>query len=108
MKTNTSTYHALFVIGQIIKQRKSIITDDTEKNILRALSNLINDTNPNSEIPLSIHEKLPIRRSAASLALIIYNHYRKMRQPIPDEVEQWRKLCHSDNEFAEIRNQWYE
>ena len=50
--------------------------------------------------------KLLIRQAAARLAYKLFEHYRERGDAIPKEVAAWKDICQSDDEFAEVRNQW--
>ena len=52
--------------------------------------------------------KLEVRRNAAHLAFTLHKYYTKIEGVIPDIVSEWKAICHSDDEFAEIRNKWIE
>ena len=50
--------------------------------------------------------KLSVRQAAAHLAHTIYTHHAREDIPIPNVIMTWKSICHSDDEFAEIRNRW--
>ena len=50
--------------------------------------------------------KLLIRRAAARLAYKLFERYRERGGTIPKEIAAWKDVCQSDDEFAEVRNQW--
>ena len=54
----------------------------------------------------NVSEKLNIRQYAASFAYELYQLYTKRGSTIPQVVLDWRSVCASEDEFAEIRNQW--
>lgn len=51
-------------------------------------------------------EKLEIRQSAARLAYVVFKNYSTQGKTIPDSIKVWKEICRSEEEFAEIRNQW--
>ena len=55
---------------------------------------------------LDVSTKLVVRRAAASLAYALSEHYAKRSNPVPEAIRKWECICRSDDEFAEIRNQW--
>ena len=55
---------------------------------------------------VGVSTKLRERRAAARLAFCLFKHYQGRRDTIPEAVEAWEEVCRSDDEFAEIRNQW--
>ena len=50
--------------------------------------------------------KLIVRRAAAGLAYRLSKYYASRRDPTPGVIGEWELVCRSDQEFAEIRNQW--
>ena len=53
-----------------------------------------------------ISRRLLVRRAAARLARRLLEHYRARGAAIPQAVEVWEKVCGSDREFLEIKNEW--
>ena len=51
-------------------------------------------------------EKLEIRQAAALLAYLLYAKIIEAGADIPNALKQWKNICSSENEFAEIKNQW--
>lgn len=79
------------------------------KNILFSLQTLaketdIRDGNKSLETAL----KLTIRRNCACVAYKLYKCFSNKSKEIPLEINTWEKICSSDNEFAEICNEWRE
>lgn len=64
-------------------------------------SSLLNDKSQIHEL-----DRLYIRRFAAGLAGELYRYFKSEGKPIPAVLQMWESVCRSDNEFAEIRNQW--
>ena len=73
--------------------------------ILTGLRNIARDTATNVD-GVDFADLLEIRRAAAGLAYNLFEHYTKQDNPVPDVITEWKKICLSDNEFAEVRNQW--
>ena len=89
--------------------------DDVERSVLLGLHRLIGDTAVHRASAPRIDEngsrkdvsaKLLVRRAAACLAYRLFEHYRERGEAIPEVITAWEKVCQSDDEFAEIRNQW--
>jgi hypothetical protein len=118
--------HLLTLIGQIIFWRKqpgllntlkvlnvleekiiSQLNDELRNVILAGLQNIAKDTDIATENQ-NLSEKLAIRQEAAGLAYKLFSLYTKQEKKIPDSILIWQEICHSDTEFAEIRNQWLE
>lgn len=85
---------------------KSFVKDLTDSTLL-GLEYLISDTDLEGESEsFDFSEKLKVRQASASLAYTIYHHYQGQSKPIPEVLMKWQHICASENEFAEIRNQW--
>ena len=96
---------ALNLIAELIKEHPWTFADELERITLIGLHRIANDTATNVG-GLDISEKLEIREAAAGLAYRVFEFYTKCGNPIPDVLKEWEDICRSDNEFAEIRNQW--
>jgi len=97
----------LNAVTMLIKEQSSLFTNDMENLILKGLHFIITDTDlENLVADLNLNEKLEIRKSAAGLAHSLFTHYNKHDKPIPKVIDAWKEICHSENEFSEIRNQW--
>lgn len=118
--------HLLTLIGQIIFWRRQSgllgslqlfnaleekditqLDDELRKIILAGLQNIAKDTDITTENQ-NFSEKLAIRQEAARSAYKLFLLYTKQGKKIPDSILIWQEICHSDMEFAEIRNQWSE
>lgn len=98
---------ALTIIANIVKKQPECFSGDLEKHVLLGLQNIAQDTGLFSELTdLDFSKKLEIRRAAAGLAYVLFEHYSQHGGSIPDAINTWKDICHSDKEFAEIRNQW--
>lgn len=64
-------------------------------------SSLLNDKSQIHEL-----DRLYIREYAASLASELHKYFKSEAKPIPVELQMWESVCRSDDEFAEIKNQW--
>ena len=124
----------LRVAGQILRWRKDIglpqaidtirhvtrrhpwaFAEDREGSVLEGLRHMIGDTaihapgGPRLDTDadgLDVSTKLVVRRAAARLAYTLSGHYAKRGAPVPEAIKEWESICRSDDEFAEIRNQW--
>ena len=87
--------------------------EESKERILVGLERLIGDTTirpqpsaltgkSNMGAPL----KLSVRQAAAHLAHTLYTYHTQEGISIPNVVMEWKSICHSDDEFAEIRNRW--
>ena len=50
--------------------------------------------------------KLVVREASAQLAFALYKHYNGLGSTSPAVIGEWEAICHADEEYAEIRNQW--
>ena len=96
---------ALNLIAELIKKHPWTFADELERLTLIGLHRIAKDTAKNVG-GLDISEKLEIREAAAGLAYRVFEFYTKRGNPIPDVLKEWEAICQSDDEFAEIRNQW--
>ncbi|SEP87552.1 hypothetical protein [Nitrosomonas ureae] len=83
------------------------LNDELRSIILGGLQNIAKDTDMTTENQ-NLSEKLAIRQEAARFAYRLFLLYTKQGKKIPDSIIIWQEICHSDMEFAEIRNQWLE
>ena len=124
----------LRVVGQILRWRREpglpaaidtikhltighpwTFAEDRERSVLDGLHHMIGDTaihatgGPRLDTDgdgLDVFRKLKVRHTAASLAYALSGHYEKRGDPVPEAVREWESICRSDDEFAEIKNQW--
>ena len=104
-RKNPGLPSALDLIAKLIKEHPWTFADELERMTLIGLHNIAKDTATNAG-GLDISEKLEIREAAAGLAYRIFEFYTRRDAPIPDVLKEWEAICQSDDEFAEIRNQW--
>jgi len=104
-RKNPGLRSVLHRIADLIKEHPWTFADELERLTLIGLHSIAKDTAENAD-GLDISEKLEIREAAAGLAYRIFEFYTKRGKSIPDVLKEWEAICHSDNEFAEIRNQW--
>ncbi|PNU19875.1 SIR2 family protein [Geothermobacter hydrogeniphilus] len=95
----------LNVLTRIVKKYPSLFSNELERLVLVGLQKLAKDTIM-GEDGMELHEGLAIRQEAAGLAYGLFMHYTRQSQTVPDAITEWQEICRSDNEFAEIRNQW--
>ena len=102
-------------VRDVLGRHPWAFADDIQRSVLLGLHRLIGDTavhrtsvagSDENENPKEVSAKLSVRRSAASLAYRLFEHYRERGEAIPGEVTAWETVCQSNDEFAEIRNQW--
>ena len=103
------------MVANVVKHHPWIFVGDIECSVLLGLHRLVDDTDVSGYGDTRIqgkegrHEisiKLHIRREAARLAYSLFEHYRQRGEDVPQAVSAWEQICRSEDEFAEIRNQW--
>ena len=97
-------------------RRPWALTGPSEQSLLLGLRRLLRDTEvrcrPSSTrsdddwSERDVAAKLFVRRAAARLAYWVFERYQRRGLEVPIEVRSWRTVCESDDEFAEVRNQW--
>jgi hypothetical protein len=89
------------IVSQIIKKDPQIFIKHLETGVLDKLNKIILGFKE-----LSFSENLQIKESAAALANTLNHYYNDNNISRPETILQWEKICASDTEFSEIRNQW--
>ena len=102
---NTGLPRALNTVTKLINKFSWALTEEIERLTLLGLRNIARDTATNVD-GVDIADLLEIRRAAAVLAYNLFEHYTRQDNPVPDVITEWKTICLSDNEFAEVRNQW--
>ena len=100
--------HALQVMGIILDDVSEQISSEEISECFPGLHKLIWDTDlaNKKSIFKAAEEKLDVRRHAARLAYKLYRFYSDREESIPSVVEKWKVICHNEDEFSEIRNEW--
>jgi len=97
----------LNTMANVVGKHPACFVDDTEDLTVRGLHALAGDTDPVAGMAnLPLPEKLKIRQASAHLAYVLFVHYNRQGTAVPESIEVWREICQSENEFAEIRNEW--
>ena len=105
---------AINTVAGITKMHPWTFATDIERSVLEGLHYLIEETAIHSPSGLYRHAddgrevatKLMVRRAAAGLAYTLSNHYQQCGAPAPAVIGEWAAVCRSDDEFAEVKNQW--
>ena len=95
----------LSIIVGLLKDFDWAFSDGLERSTLVSLRRIASNTIIAVEVS-DVSERLEVRKWAARLAYELFKHYTKRGDPIPDVIKEWGTICQSENEFAEIRNQW--
>ena len=106
------------IAGSVLKKHPRLLVDDVERWVLVGLERVEGQTvvpgkssgKIDSDARLAdqadVMTKLFVRRAAARLSFRLFEHYRGLRESIPEAVKTWERICGSEDEFAEVRNQW--
>ena len=103
------------IAGSVVKRHPRLLANEVERWMLLGLDRVSVQTaipkaateNVSARWPqLDIMTKLFVRRAAARLASALFAHYRARSNALPEPIAEWEKICLSDDEFAEVRNQW--
>ncbi|MDE2784277.1 MAG: SIR2 family protein [Gemmatimonadota bacterium] len=117
-------FHALQTMKQLVEKHPWAFVGECERAVLKRLDGLIRDTTVGgghaerqgqdaarreaSETSKEIAILLMIRRECAALAHRLLELYRARGTSIPEAIRKWKRICRSQEEFAEIRREWIE
>ena len=104
--------------GSVLKRHPRLLVDDVERWVLvglervagqtgvpgRSVGKMDSDAGPADKAEAMT--RLFVRRAGAGLAAWLFRHYRGLGGSIPEGVRTWERICGSENEFAEVRNEW--
>ena len=102
-------------LADVVGRHPWTFADDVEKSALLSLARLIGETtiqggdgarDKMDRADQDVWMKLLIRCTAARLAYRLFEHYRGRGDAVPKAIATWEEVCRSDDEFAEVRNQW--
>lgn len=98
-----------YLANLYIKKYFEFVPHFAQENLLFVLKALSEETDiRKGNASLETELKLSIRRNCACAAYNLYTSYLGKSQEIPSEITVWKEICSSENEFAEIRNEWRE
>ena len=102
-------------LADVVGRHPWSFAGDVERSVLLGLARLIGETaiqgvgagrEKMDGAGQGVWMKLLIRWAAARLAYRLFEHYRERGDAVPKEIAAWEEVCASDDEFAEVRNQW--
>ncbi|MGO8714412.1 MAG: anti-phage defense-associated sirtuin Dsr2 [Smithella sp.] len=100
---------SLNLMSNIVDITPKYLSDILLSDILIGLSFLSDESDPiNTDMDTDIADKLEYRKQAAYLAYRLYRHFSHKGENVPKVIADWKIICTSINEFAEIRNEWLE
>ena len=102
-------------VADVVERQPWAFAGEVERSVLVGLGRLVAGTA--IQVAGGVREKMDgagqdvwmkllIRRAAARLAYKLFERYRERGKAIPKEIAAWKDVCQSDDEFAEVRNQW--
>lgn len=106
-QNNRALVSTFNIIIDLLKNFDWTFSDELEKSTLARLRRIARNTSIDTEVQ-DIPESLWVRQQAARLAYQLSKYYTKQGNSIPEVIGEWKTICQSENEFAEIRNQWYD
>lgn len=54
----------------------------------------------------SLKEEIAIKAACAGLASSLLRYYKSKKLDIPNEIDEWKKICTNLDDFVEVRNSW--
>ena len=90
----------------IVKKRPGCIGETVLSDILVGLKYIIDERVANIEPTTDVADKLACRKLAARLAYRLFRYFSSQKEEIPKIVIDWKAICTSPSEFAEVRNEW--
>lgn len=94
-------HNAFQVLINIICADKFSVDSELEKSVLTALA-----LTADGFEHLQFEENLALKKTSAKLASKLSNYYETLHIKVPSIINLWKKICESDDEFVEIKNQW--
>lgn len=92
---------AFQVVINILYEKRTYLYSQLENTVLKALGNVLTGFDL-----LDFEEHLALRSKSAKLASDLNLYYVSNGKDVPPIIRLWADKCHSQQEFAEIRNQW--
>jgi len=114
-RRETALGSAIYAVADVISKHPWVLTGDIEMVLLSGLRFVKEETaiapggdgkDAVAQQGLDVSTKLMIREPSAHLAFTINNVYKARDTDIPDVIREWEAICQSEEEYAEIRNQW--
>jgi hypothetical protein len=100
---------SLNLMSNIVDITPQYLSDILLSDMLIGLSFLIDESDPvNAETDTDVANRLEYRKQSAYLAYRLYKYFSNKGENVPKAIADWKIICTSSNEFAEIRNEWTE
>jgi hypothetical protein len=97
---------AMNTVGYFIPKKPVCFNEELKEVLLAGLKELEHETDPTTLEAADIPKKLEIRQSAAALSYTIFKSFYSTAEELPQSLQDWKAICASPEEFAEIRNRW--
>ena len=106
---------ALHIVANVTKKHPRVFVGEIERSVLFGLDRMIVETSVRTRRGsrldrdsdgIEVSKKLRVRLAAARLAYTLFEHYANQDIVVPEAIRGWQAICKSDDEFAEIKNQW--
>ncbi|QUI68356.1 anti-phage defense-associated sirtuin Dsr2 [Pseudoalteromonas sp. M8] len=95
--------NAFQVALNVVRAERFVTNSELEKSVLNSLALAAKEFKN-----LKFEENLAVKKTSARLACELWHHYKKLDCNTPPIIDTWMQICKSENEFAEIKNQWKE
>ena len=114
-RRDTGLAPAIYTVAKVMARHPWSFSGNVLRSVLEGLHHMIGDSairapssprKDRNKDDSDIYKKLIVRRAAARLAYTVSKHYERRSESVPDVIKKWESICRSDDEFAEIRNQW--
>jgi hypothetical protein len=97
------------IVARIVKEFPQLLYSELQSDVLIGLDYLLKETDLGFQQKVfNVSDQLAFRKSAAHFAYTFYKFFSGRGEQIPEVISKWGSICSSENEFAEIRNQWLE
>ena len=97
--------NVLKTISELVTNNPWAFTSELERFTLVGIQKIARNTSVTADTQDS-SQKLAVRQQAASLAYELWRFYSGKGEPIPSVISEWKTICSSSGEFAEVRVQW--
>ena len=97
--------NVLKTISELVTNNPWAFTSELERYTLVGIQKIARNTSVTADTQDS-SQKLAVRQQAASLAYELWRFYSGKGEPIPSVISEWKTICSSSGEFAEVRIQW--
>lgn len=95
------------ITAKIVNEFPQLLSLELQADVLIGLDYLLTETDLGfQQKEFNVSDQLAFRKGAAHLAYTFYKFFSGEGEEIPEVISKWGRICSSEDEFAEIRNQW--